>query len=104
MVLKNPAPSGGQGFEKPHVRGGNGFEKLAEKGSLGSENRHEAASRAATYAQLERLDEARHAMRELLAVRPDFAEEGPPFYQRFLSAELAEHLVEGWRKAGLTPS
>jgi hypothetical protein len=43
-------------------------------------------------------------MRELLAVRPDFAEEGPPFYQRFLSAELAEHLVEGWRKAGLTPS
>jgi hypothetical protein len=40
MVLKNPAPSGGQGFEKPHVRGGNGFEKLAEKGSLGSENRH----------------------------------------------------------------
>lgn len=45
MVLKNPVPEGGNGFEKPQSRGGNGFEKVVRKGSLGSENRQSDGSR-----------------------------------------------------------
>jgi non-specific serine/threonine protein kinase len=67
---------------------------------------HEPALRAAAYAQLGRLDEAGHALRELLALKPDFAEKGPAFYARFLtlSPELVDHLMDGWRKAGLKPA
>jgi TolB-like protein len=63
---------------------------------------HEAALRTAAYAQLGRADEARNAMRELLAVMPNFAEKGPAFYRRFLSpTALVDRLIDGWRKAGL---
>jgi tetratricopeptide (TPR) repeat protein len=67
---------------------------------------HEPALRAAAYAQLGRLDEAGHALRELLALKPDFAEKGPAFYARFLSLSpaLVDHLMDGWRKAGLKPA
>jgi hypothetical protein len=50
---------------------------------------------------LGRAEEARKATGELLASMPDFAEEGPAFYRRFQSEELVEHLMDGWRKAGL---
>jgi TolB-like protein len=62
---------------------------------------HESALRAATYAQLGRADKARHAVSELLVVMPDFATNGLAFYRRFLSPDLVDHLIEGWRKAGL---
>jgi adenylate cyclase len=62
---------------------------------------HEAALRAAAYAQLARPEEARAAMSALVSSMPDFAKTGPSFYGRFLSPELVDQLIEGWRKAGL---
>jgi TolB-like protein/tetratricopeptide (TPR) repeat protein len=62
---------------------------------------HEAALRAAAYAQLARLVEARAVMSALVSLMPDFATTGPAFYRRFLSPELVDHLIEGWQKAGL---
>ncbi|HBY64113.1 MAG TPA: hypothetical protein DEH78_30185, partial [Solibacterales bacterium] len=61
---------------------------------------HEFALRAACYAQLGRSAEAGAALKQLLAIMPDPAY-CPGFYGRFLLPDLAAHVVEGLRKAGL---
>src|SRR5579862_2394981 len=59
------------------------------------------AARAAAYAQLGQSELAHKAVRELLAIQPDFASMARGFYGKWHSSELIEHLIEGWRKAGL---
>ena len=59
--------------------------------------------RAATLGQMGRQGEASVAVRELLALVPDFRRRGPSLIRRF--AYLDEHvemLLEGLRKAGLS--
>jgi serine/threonine protein kinase/tetratricopeptide (TPR) repeat protein len=60
------------------------------------------ASLAAAYGQLGERDAARAALRELLALKPDFASVAREDYAKwFGSGELVEHILEGLRKAGL---
>jgi hypothetical protein len=61
----------------------------------------EPAARAAAYAQLGRTEEAQEEAARLLARKPDFAEQGPAYLRRFLPPDLVDHVIEGWRKAGL---
>jgi hypothetical protein len=56
---------------------------------------------AAAYGQLGEQDEARKALRELLVLKPDYAEFGPRFFNRWFQPEMLEHLTDGLRKAGL---
>jgi serine/threonine protein kinase len=56
---------------------------------------------AVSNAQLGELDAARNAVRELLAIRPDFPAVGRDELKKWWDAELIEHLIEGLRKAGL---
>ena len=56
---------------------------------------------AATYAQLGELEAARKAVRDLLAVKPNFAFVAREEFEKWWDAELAEQLVEGLQKAGL---
>jgi adenylate cyclase len=57
---------------------------------------------AATYAQLGRIEEARAAATEVLRIAPDYTISGTTMrLLGFKSAEDAEHLVDGLRKAGL---
>lgn len=56
---------------------------------------------AVSNAQLGELDAARNAVRELLAIRPDFPAVGRDELKKWWDAELSEHLMEGLRKAGL---
>jgi TolB-like protein/Tfp pilus assembly protein PilF/tRNA A-37 threonylcarbamoyl transferase component Bud32 len=65
------------------------------------ENFQDPAVRAAIYGQLDERDLAHKAVQELLALEPDFASTQPVFYRKWLSPELVERLIEGWRKAGL---
>jgi TolB-like protein len=62
---------------------------------------HEFALRAACYAQLGRFAEAGAALDQLRAIMPDPTAYCPAFYGRFLLPDLAAHVVEGLRKAGL---
>jgi TolB-like protein/tRNA A-37 threonylcarbamoyl transferase component Bud32/cytochrome c-type biogenesis protein CcmH/NrfG len=64
-------------------------------------NFQEPAMRAAIYGQLGEPDLAQKAVREVLALEPDFARAAPVFYPKMLNPELVKHLIEGWRKAGL---
>ncbi|MGB8097290.1 MAG: hypothetical protein WCF17_09045 [Terracidiphilus sp.] len=59
------------------------------------------AARAAAHAQLGERDAAQQALKELLVLQPDFAEMARGFYLKWQSPELVEHLIDGWRKAGL---
>ena len=56
---------------------------------------------AATYAQLGELDAARSALRELLAERPDYAASAQAELEKIMEPQLAAHLIDGLRKAGL---
>lgn len=56
---------------------------------------------AAIYGQLGELELARSAMRELLAIRPDFAGSVHDELAKWWQPELVAHLIEGLRKAGL---
>ena len=58
-------------------------------------------SLATAYAQLGEPQAAASAVRDLLAVRPDFATQAPEILNHRWQPELAEHLIEGLRKAGL---
>jgi tetratricopeptide (TPR) repeat protein len=62
---------------------------------------HVPALRAATLGQLGRREEARKAVQDLLALRPDFAAAARQEYAKWYNPELIEQLVEGLRKAGL---
>ncbi len=56
---------------------------------------------AATYAQLGDGEAARHAIRELLAIRPDYAAIARQELGKWFDVEIVEHLLDGLRKAGL---
>ncbi len=59
------------------------------------------AALAVAYGQLGELAAAQNAVRDLLAVRPDFAAVAREELGKWWDAELVEHLIEGLRKAGL---
>jgi tetratricopeptide (TPR) repeat protein len=56
---------------------------------------------AAVYGQLGERESARNAVRELLAIRPDFAAVARVELGKWWDPELIEHLIDGLRKAGL---
>ena len=56
---------------------------------------------ATAYGQLGEEEAARNAVRDLLAIRPDFAVVGRQVLRIFWDPELTEHLIEGLRKAGM---
>lgn len=56
---------------------------------------------AATYGQLGELESAHRAVRELLAIRPNFAATARTELEKWHYPQLVEHLIEGLRKAGL---
>jgi hypothetical protein len=56
---------------------------------------------AATYAQLDRFDDARAQAKELLRAEPFFTIKGAPPVVAFKRPEDAEHVAIGLRKAGL---
>ncbi|HLW88718.1 MAG TPA: protein kinase [Terriglobales bacterium] len=62
---------------------------------------HTHALRAAALGQLGRREDARKALQDLLALRPDFAASARQEYAKWYSAELIEQLIDGLRKAGL---
>ncbi len=59
------------------------------------------AALAAIYGQLGQLDSAHSAVRELLAIRPDFAAVAREELEKWWQPELVGQLVDGLRKAGL---
>jgi serine/threonine protein kinase len=56
---------------------------------------------AAVYGQLGEVDAARKAVRELLALKPDFAVMAREELEKWWRPELVEQLIDGLRKAGL---
>ena len=56
---------------------------------------------AAAYGQLGERDAAAKALRELLILWPDFGVSAREEIQKWLEPDLAEHLLDGLRKAGL---
>ncbi len=59
------------------------------------------SARAAALGQLGQRDAARKELRELLALRPDFATAVRQEYAKWHDAKTVEHMIEGLRKAGL---
>ena len=62
---------------------------------------HTHAALAACLGQLGRREEARKALQDLLALRPDFAAAARQEYTKWYGPEVIEHLMDGLRKAGL---
>jgi serine/threonine protein kinase/tetratricopeptide (TPR) repeat protein len=62
---------------------------------------HVPALRAAALGQLGRREEARQAVHDLLALRPDFAVAARREYAKWYDSELIEQIIDGLRKAGL---
>ena len=62
---------------------------------------HEHAALAASLGQLGRHEEARKAIQDLLALRPDFAAAARQEYAKWYNSEDIERLIDGLRKAGL---
>ena len=60
-----------------------------------------AVTCAAAYGQLGERQAAQKALRELLAARPNFAATGRQELEKWFEPELAEHFMDGLRKAGL---
>ena len=56
---------------------------------------------AATYGQLGELELAGGALRELLAIRPNFRTDARAQLEKWHKPDLIEHLIDGLRKAGL---
>ena len=56
---------------------------------------------AAAYGQLGEREAAAKALKELLRLRPDYAETGREKLEKWLEPELVEHWMDGLRKAGL---
>jgi tetratricopeptide (TPR) repeat protein len=56
---------------------------------------------AAVYAQLGESAAAREALRTVFAAKPDFARTARDDFGKWYLPELVEHLMEGFRKAGL---
>ena len=62
---------------------------------------HAQGARAATLGKLGRREEAQKAVRDLLALRPDFASAARQEYAKWYDPEHVEQLIDGLRKAGL---
>jgi tetratricopeptide (TPR) repeat protein len=62
---------------------------------------HTHAARVIAFGQLGLRDEAQKPLRELLSLRPDFANTARFEYSKFYDPDLVEHILEGLRKAGL---
>lgn len=62
---------------------------------------HVPAIRAAALGQLGRYEDARQAVQDLLALRPDFAEVARREYAKWFDSAKIESMVDGLRKAGL---
>ncbi len=60
-----------------------------------------AAALAAAFGQLGDREASQRAVKELLDLRPDYAEAAREEFEKYFDAELVEHLVDGLRKAGL---
>jgi len=56
---------------------------------------------AATQGQLGAHESARHALRDLLTLKPDYAVVARQELGKWFDAAIVEHLIEGLRKAGL---
>ena len=56
---------------------------------------------AMCYAQLGQMEPARKALRDLLELKPDYAEVAQELHGRWILPDLVEHLMQGLRKAGL---
>ncbi len=59
------------------------------------------ANVAAAYAQLGEIDAAAKSLRVLLKMQPDFAATIRNQIEKWWNLEFVEHLIDGWRKAGL---
>jgi TolB-like protein/cytochrome c-type biogenesis protein CcmH/NrfG len=62
---------------------------------------HVPAIQAAALGQLGRHEEARKALRDLLALRPEFAATARQEYAKWFDGENVEQIIDGLRKAGL---
>jgi TolB-like protein/Tfp pilus assembly protein PilF len=62
---------------------------------------HTHALHAAALGQLGRREDAAKALKQLLALRPDFATAAREEYAKWYDSELIEQIVDGLRKAGL---
>jgi adenylate cyclase len=56
---------------------------------------------AICYAQLGQMEEARRALRDMLALKPNYAEVARELHGRWIEPDLVEQLMDGLRKAGL---
>jgi TolB-like protein/Tfp pilus assembly protein PilF len=84
-------------YRQRDYRGALGFAlKINQPG-----NPYTHAVTAAAYGQLGMREEARKALQELLAIRPDFAKTAREEFGRWLDPALVEHNIDGLRKAGL---
>jgi TolB-like protein len=65
------------------------------------QNYYTHAVLAMCYAQLDRMEEARKALRDMLALKPNYAEVARELHGRWIQPDLVEQLMDGLRKAGL---
>jgi TolB-like protein/protein involved in temperature-dependent protein secretion len=56
---------------------------------------------AICYAQLGQMEEARKALRDMLALKPNYAQIARELHGRWIEPDLVEQLMDGLRKAGL---
>lgn len=56
---------------------------------------------AICYAQLGQMQEARKALRDMLALKPNYAQVARELHGRWIEPDLVEQLMDGLRKAGL---
>jgi TolB-like protein/class 3 adenylate cyclase/cytochrome c-type biogenesis protein CcmH/NrfG len=56
---------------------------------------------AICYAQLGQMEEARKALRDMLALKPNYAQVARELHGRWIETDLVEQLMDGLRKAGL---
>jgi len=56
---------------------------------------------AICYAQLGQMEEARKALRDMLALKPNYAQVARELHGRWIEPDLVEQLMDGLRKAGL---
>ena len=65
------------------------------------QNYYTHAVLAMCYAQLGRMEEARKALRDMLSLKPNYAEVARELHGRWIQPDLVEQLMDGLRKAGL---
>jgi tetratricopeptide (TPR) repeat protein len=65
------------------------------------QNYYTHAVLAICYAQLGQMEEARKALADMLALKPNYAEVARELHGRWIEPDLVEKLMDGLRKAGL---